>query len=584
MTGLPITQLTWNLDEIISSDDSTFDSFAEDLQNISSDLQEFQKKLSNEPISCDLTLLTIIKSAERLLNKAYTLQLSIQIVATARNEHSDLLPLLQQQATAVYNACLSAVGEQLRCISPLILESRNSGLSPYLVFLEKIVQSNTPQPIQIHSDKPSPDGNHSDYSALIEYYQLRRSMHLAVASVDPSPLSITDTFLVLRTDCPNKQQAAFQAYSNWMQENQGVFSTLYSRRVLSTKLEREQLRHQPWRSYSAQESIIPEIHAEFVLDSNAIDLFHRFERARLGLSENEEAPFFRKFTITGASDNESKETDSYQLLMAGFRSLSSEVETFVGNMFAKGRIFTNSIHSPNRGINCVGVPNIGPFISAPMRSGDGAILTRLAHELGHAYQKTLAGNCSYFCHGIERLLSESIATFFEIWILDFILKNQKSYYLRTNQRIAFLASLFEDLFERTAMAMYENTCANMTEGDLANPQILSQIWRKTHQPLLHGLYSLPAEFDYWWIDHSMMFRYPLAQSYYPAATFIGLALFFKAQQDPVVFMKNFNRQLALGGTIPFSSWGYPLEIDMHNPQSTKSAMLFLQEAMQTIEP
>ncbi len=583
MTRLPITQLTWNLDEIISSDDNTFHSFAEDLQNTSTELQAFQKKLSNQHISSDLTLLTIIKNAEALLNKAYTLQLSIQIVATARNEHSDLLPLLQQQATAVYNACLSAVGEQLRCISPLILESRNSELSPYRVFLG-FVQPNTPQPIQLDSDEPSSDGKHSDYSALIEYYQLRRSMHLEVASVDPNPLSITDTFLVLRTDCQENQQAAFAAYSNWMQENQGVFSSLYSRRVLSTKLEREQLRHQPWRSYSARESIIPEIHSEFVLDSNAIGLFHRFERARLGLSENEEAPFFRKFTITGSCDNESNETDSYQLLLAGFGSLSSEVETFVGNMFAKGRIFTNSIHSPNRGINCVGVPNIGPFISAPMRSGDGALLTRLAHELGHAYQKSLAGNCSYFCHGIERLLSESIATFFEIWILDFILKRQEPHYLSTNQRIAFLTSLFEDLFERTAMAMYENTCAKMTESDLANPQILSEIWRKTHQPLLHGLYSLPSEFDHWWIDNSMMFRYPLAQSYYPAATLLALALFFKAQQNPVLFMKNFNRQIALGGTIPFSSWGDPLEIDMHNPQSTKPAILFLQEAMHTIEP
>jgi oligoendopeptidase F len=324
---------------------------------------------------------------------------------------------------------------------------------------------------------------------------------------------------------------------------------------------------------------VPPIYTELLHDGESLSLFQQFERLRLDVKTDEEVPIVVKYGSGTYNEDVFAAADVRALVLTAFGALSQNAADVVAHLFDSGRVFTNPHRSPDRGVNCVGVPGPGPFVSIPMSRCSAPLITRLAHEMGHAFQKTLAGKCSYFCHGIERLLSEAIATFFELWTLNFMLESPVCARLSRGGRLGLLATLFEDLYERTASAVYERDVFELSVQKRIEPRGLSQAWRAAHQPLLSGLYTLPPEFDHWWADHSMLFRYPLAQSYYPAATVMGLALYFRAKTNPGGFMEDFEKRLTLGGTLEFSAWEDLFGIGLKMPQLPQMVSRFVGKSL-----
>ncbi|MGA1191867.1 MAG: hypothetical protein ACO3XO_06265 [Bdellovibrionota bacterium] len=586
MKDSSLTHLEWNLDELIRSDDDQFLSFGEEIEDISLELVEFRKKHSGtgaEHLIVQSSVAQLLKDAEALLRRAYSLQLAIQIVVTARDGNSDSLLLIGQHATEIYFSCLSAVEEPLSRINSAIIEAENGDLKQYKVFLDNISDIRPQDTSASTATGSSSHPGKTNFSIWCDYGRLRQSMRLTIPAVDTNPLSLTEVLLVLSRGRKEARAQTFQAYSSWMAENRGVFADLYSKLVDFARQEREKLRRQPWRSYSTRENITPTIHTDFIYNKKCVSLFHRFERLRLNLPDTGTTPIFNKFATQASLNDLFSPQDVTRLIVSAFESLSKDAGDVVKSIFKKGRVFTKPGRSSERAVNCVGVPQIGPFVSVPMPSCSAPLIARLAHEMGHAFQKTLAGSCSYFCHGIERVLSESIATFFELWTLNFMLESRSCAHFGRGDRLALLAPLFEDLYERTAYALYEQTASRIEVEELANADIVSQVWREAHEPLLTGLYTLPTEFDSWWANQYMMFRSPLTQSYYPAATVIGIALYFRAKQDPAEFMDILKDRLVLGGTVAYSSWGQPFGIDFDALSAAEIATRFLEHSMQTIE-
>jgi len=273
-----------------------------------------------------------------------------------------------------------------------------------------------------------------------------------------------------------------------------------------------------------REYLIPQVSPRLINDRDCHSVFQRFERMRLMLDEGKTYPLTDKFRQRTALDNLISPGGARRVIVRALETLSPQIGNLADSFFESGRVFTATTISPDRGINCVGVPGKGPFISVPMRECSATLLTRLAHEVGHAIQKTLAKDCSYFCHGIERLLSESIASFFEMWTLNFILDGRAGISLSSDDRLGLLAPLFEDIFERTAYALYEERVLLLSEAGDISAKELSLAWRSVNEDLYSGLYILPNEYDAWWAAQAMMFRYPLAQGCYSAAAVVGLSL------------------------------------------------------------
>ena len=586
MSDASLAHLEWNLDELIRSDDDQFLSFGQDIHDITIELAEFRKKHSGPGAEHSIdqsSVARLLKDAEALLSRAYTLQLAIQIIVTARESNSDSFLLIGQHATEIYFSCLSALEEPLSRINSAMIEAENADLKQYKVFLDNISDIRPQDTSASTAAGSSSDPSRTNFSIWCDYGRLRQSMRLTIPAVDTSPLSLTEALLVLGRGREEVRAQTFQAYSSWMAESRGVFADLYSKLVDFARKERAKLRRQPWRSYSTRENITPKIHTDLIYNEKCVSLFHRFERLRLNLPCTGTAPVFKKFARQASLNDLFCPQDVARLIVSAFESLSGDAADIVKGIFKKGRVFTKPGRSSDRGVNCVGLPQIGPYVSVPMPTCSAPLITRLAHEMGHAFQKTLAGGCSYFCHGIERLLSESIATFFELWTLNFMLESPACAHFGRGDRLAILAPLFEDLYERTAYALYEQTVSQLEVEEIENADILSQVWREAHEPLLTGLYTLPTEFDSWWADQYMMFRSPLTQSFYPAATVIGIALYFRARQDPAEFMNILQDRLVLGGTVAYASWGQPFGIDFDSLPGAELATRFLAHSMQTIE-
>jgi hypothetical protein len=251
MNDVPNDYFEWNIEALHEPSDLHYLRIGREIQEITRLLAEFREKhlgslvQTNSLNSCSLEA---VRDAENLLGRAYTLQLVIQIVTIARDDSSRALSQFGQEATDLYWSALPAVEGPLLCIDLSSLMAKHPELESYRPFLSSISSAGPhPRSSRVVS---SSDVAKFSFAAWSEYCALRRSIRLNIPRLSAEALNGSEVFRVMERGQRESQVEAFNAYSGWLAEKEGIFCDLYARLVESGIHERALLRCQPWRSYS----------------------------------------------------------------------------------------------------------------------------------------------------------------------------------------------------------------------------------------------------------------------------------------------------------------------------------------------
>lgn len=217
----------------------------------------------------------------------------------------------------------------------------------------------------------------------------------------------------------------------------------------------------------------------------------------------------------------------------------SEILETVKSVFKSGIVDLTPKKQKKPGALCFS-PSIQnkPFISMHFGGSVNDLMT-LAHELGHAVHKQYSiKHQSHLNFAPSIILSESIARFFELVFLDFILDRDFEKGSDTRKEI-INEKVIAPVFSMNMLSIFERGVYDSIETDgRLNYENISKTFISSWKKIYGEVVQITDEVKYTWLLYPHFFDKPLYINAYCYANLFGFIFFLKYMENKDIFSKD----------------------------------------------
>jgi oligoendopeptidase F len=231
---------------------------------------------------------------------------------------------------------------------------------------------------------------------------------------------------------------------------------------------------------------------------------------------------------------------------------------------------------------CVSVvPDLSPWVLvnyAPTRSG----VCRLAHELGHAVHHMAAAGQSVLTYEAPSVLSETVALFSELLVLDRVPIESYGVDARPDVLIDRIADLLAGLMEQLRFLRFE-FLATSAEGRDMSAEQLADAYLDDLRRQFGEIVIVPDELRWEWLHIPQFFGVPHYVFSYIFGQLVALALHRAYRLDPAGFPPRYLTMLSAGGTRPPHELLLDVGVDISRRETWDDAFAVLDEHIHDLE-
>ena len=253
-------------------------------------------------------------------------------------------------------------------------------------------------------------------------------------------------------------------------------------------------------------------------------------------------PYFSRYIINNKSDitdvrlAESKPWGDFKfnfdeaigIIIACFKQLDSDLSTMIDQAIVQGRIKVS--HSSLSNSFCMDTP-VGSFISLQFNGGL-SDLALLAHECGHLIHQQVIRNKFQLAQNVNEELSETIAIFFESWVVKYWGE------LTGNEIVATAWEHHRDIEWQGRHSMLANFELSLYQQEKFSVKELDRLWREVNHRFYGSSVTLNQNFSQQWLTLTHILHSPFYYLIYPSAS-LKAKRFMKEPMDVLSMLERF---------------------------------------------